>query len=126
MSSLAKEPERTQGMTAVVKAYLTSVARPAHAAKIGRRGERELRTLARALDYTVGGHMPQAADIRIQRFKAIEYAAISESGWQAAQHLELLPSVEVAATGEDELRAASRYEGELVRSRQLGGQQHRR
>ena len=54
------------------------------------------------------------------------YAALSESGWQAAQHLELLPSVEVAATGEDELRAASRYEGELVRSRQLGGPQHRR
>ncbi len=116
----------TAGMTAVVEAYLPSTVLLAQAAKIGRRGERELGTLARALDYIVGGEMPQAADILIQRFKAVEYAAISESGWQVAQHLELLPSVEVAATGEDELRAASWYEKDLVRSRQLGGQQHRR
>ncbi len=87
---------------------------------MGRRGERELRTLSLAIDFLVSGEVARAADLLMQRFKAVELAAVSEAGWQVAQHLELIPSSEVTATGEDELRSAARFERDVVRYRRRG------
>ncbi len=110
----------SQTLTAVAEAYLTSVLLPTQAGRLGRRGERELRTLAMAIDYLVSGEVAQAADLLMQRFKAVELAAVSDAGWQVAQHLELIPSSEVTATGEDELRSAARFERDVVRYRRTG------
>ena len=57
---------------------------------LGGRNERELLTLAEALDRMASGDYGRAADVLSQRFKAIELA-LHDGEWSRASHVEILP-----------------------------------
>ena len=81
---------RFQGL---VTSYLTTALNPSLAVQgkpLGLRNERELRTLAEALDALLRGDLPVIGDILLQRFRAVELNAI-EGDWKLAHHLELIP-----------------------------------
>lgn len=93
-----------------VVAYLNQIFLAAHpVSKIGLRTARELQTLAMTLDLLLGGRLPEATDMLIQRFKALE-AAQTEGGWQTARHLELIPSSAAGLAREDEKEMAAKAE----------------
>ena len=82
----------------VVTTYLTTALAPSLVSQgktIGVRNERELRTLAEALDAFLRGRMAHAGDILMQRFRACEMS-LMESSWEAAQQLELIPPSQVS------------------------------
>ena len=95
--------------------YLTTALSPAHPS-MGVRNQRELRTLAEALDALIGGDLGRAADLLMQRFKAVELAATDAGGWAAASHLELIPEVNASSSTLSEREAAARA---LVRQDKL-------
>ena len=57
---------------------------------LGGRNQRELLTLAEALDRMASGDYGRAADVLSQRFKAIEMA-LHDGEWPRASHVEILP-----------------------------------
>ena len=57
---------------------------------LGGRNQRELLTLAEALDRMASGDYDRAADVLSQRFKAIEMA-LHDGEWSRASHVEILP-----------------------------------
>ena len=59
--------------------------------------ERELRTLAEALDALTSGQIMTAMDIIGQRFRATEASILEESGWSVARHLEVVPETRVSS-----------------------------
>ena len=73
------------------------------------RNERELRTLALAIDAMVRGQYHTAGDIIMQRYKAVELASI-EGNWRIASHLELLPVEASSAVTTAEREVASTLE----------------
>ena len=82
----------------IVTTYLTVGLMPGAAASgnpVGRRNEREMRTLAEALDALLSGNLAQAGDIMMQRFRACEMS-VQEGDWTLAQHLELIPDQRVS------------------------------
>ena len=93
-----------------VVAYLNQIFLAAHpVSKIGLRTARELQTLATTLDLLLGGRLPEATDLLIQRFKALE-ASQADGGWQTARHLELIPSSAAGLAREDEEEMAAKAE----------------
>ena len=86
--------------------YLTSVVQ---ISTLGVRNHLELQTIAQSLDALLRGEMLLAADTLTQRFKSVELASQSQS-WSAAQHLELVPTLSVNATGGKEMKAATKEE----------------
>ena len=113
-----RSPNDGTHLNAVVETYLTTVLLPAQGSNVGPRNERELRTLARAVDKILRGDTGGAADILIQRFKAIE-TAISDGHWGVARHLELLPPLAVTAVPEKERAEAARREKEAIKLRHM-------
>eukprot|EP00974_Lingulodinium_polyedra_P075281 7294911-Lingulodinium_polyedra.AAC.1 len=79
-----------QGLAPRVVEYLTTVLEKGEK-DLGLRNSRELRSLAQAIDAIIRGDLAFAADTLVQRFKAVETAAL-EGGWALAQHLELIPT----------------------------------
>ena len=82
---------------------MVSVLMPSIKGDLKRGLERELRTLAEALDMLIFGYLPEGVDILMRRFQASETAVLD--GWNAAQHLELIPPSHVssvAATTRDQ------------------------
>ncbi len=75
----------------------------------GLRNLRELRTISEFLDHIIDGNVTAAADILVQRFKAMVLAA-SEGSWNMAQHLELLPPSRAEAAADMEKEIATREE----------------
>ena len=104
---LAKLPQPPGGWSKTdlysphVVVYLAAVARTANF-PIGK--YRELLTLAQILDSIMGGNLDLAADTLIQRFKSIELSMTT--GWEAAQHLELIPDSVTTMATEAERRGA--------------------
>jgi hypothetical protein len=93
-----------------VRQYLNTIYFAAHPVeKVGLRNARELQTLALALDEIGNGRLPQAADVLMQRFKAVEVAC-SEGSWSLAQRLELLPPHAVGLASVNEQRLAAKAE----------------
>jgi len=86
--------------------YLTTVV---PTATLGIRNHRELQTIAQSLDALLRGEILLAGDTLMQRFKSVELAAQSQS-WSVAQHLELVPTLAVSATGGKEMKAATKEE----------------
>ena len=84
----------------IVLQYLTTVLEITHP-QMGPRNNREMHTLARAVDYLVDGKVAEASDLLTQRFKAIEMS-ITDKSWTVAEHLELLPPAAVSSTTEPE------------------------
>jgi hypothetical protein len=59
-------------------------------ASLGDRNYRELLTLSQAVDAVLDGDLALAGDTLMQRMKGIDLA-LTQSGWGAARHLELIP-----------------------------------
>ena len=102
----------------IVNTYLTSVLLPSTQGSMGVRNERELRTLALALDHVLAGRFANAMDVLVQRFKAVESSS-SEGGWAHSRHLELLPEGRVTAISPQEREAMIRQENSDSRVRHL-------
>ena len=105
-------------LTPVVTSYLTAVLLPAQGTAIGPRSERELRTLAMAIDLILEGNIARALDVLSQRFKAVESAS-GEGGWSVSRHLELLPEGRVTSVSAKEREAMQRQENAEMRLRAL-------
>ena len=73
------------------------------------RNSRELRTIAESLDLIIKGRPVQAADILIQRFKAVEHSH-NTGTWQGAKYLELIPPSKITVLGEQEREIISKME----------------
>ena len=109
------------GLAPIVTAYLTSVLQPSLGKELTRRNERELRTLAEAIDAILGGNLAGACDMLVQRFKAVEASATSD-GWQVGRHLELIPEARVSSISQEErARAAKREREDVKLAAQLSG-----
>ena len=80
----------------VVLSYLTSVLLPAASGQMSLRSERELRSLAMAIDYLLTGETVKAADLLIRRFQEVE-TAHADGNWTMARHSEVLPEGRVAS-----------------------------
>ena len=90
---------------AIVITYVTTLLIPNNS--IQKRNTRELLTLATLLDHLFLGEIPEACDVRCQRFKAVESAALDSSG-DTAQHHELVPDFRAASVSEHEQEEAIR------------------
>ena len=55
-----------------------------------------MQSLAEAVDLLMRGRVASAGDVLIQRFRAVEAAALEEGRWSVARHLEVLPEVGVS------------------------------
>ena len=77
--------------------------------KVGVRTSRELRTIAETLDELRSGHLPRAADLLMQRFKALE-ASVQDGSWGLAQNLELMPLSQIGLTSLEGQREAAKQE----------------
>ena len=75
-----------------VKRYLTTILKVTRGREFSVRSERELGTLAEALDALLSGNIARAGDTLIQRFKALEWTAGNKAPWSVAEHLELIPA----------------------------------
>ena len=93
--------------TPKVVRYLTTVVQVSAAHGVSVRNERELRTLAEALDALLLGDVTRAADIIMMRFKAVELAATSQD-WSSAKFLELIPQTQVSSLTEMEKEAIAK------------------
>ena len=112
------EHEGKDKLAPVVTSYLTAVLLPAQGTAIGLRSERELRTLAMAMDLILEGNVARALDVLAQRFKAVESAS-GEGGWSVSRHLELLPEGRVTSVSAKEREAMQRQENAEMRLRAL-------
>ena len=88
-------------------AYLTRVLAPQAGVRLAVRAERELRTLAEAMDGLMAGKVQVVLDLLAQRFRAVETSIQSEGGWTLARHLEVIPETK-ASTVTSGLRAVMR------------------
>ena len=82
----------------VVTNYLTTGLGPSAASQgkpLGKRNEREMRTLAESLDAILAGDLGRAGDILMQRFRACEINLL-DGDWEMAQHLELIPPHQIS------------------------------
>ncbi len=90
------ELERLRTLKNVVTSYLTSSLMPSsHQMKA--RDERELRTLAEAIDALLLGDLGRVGDLLMQRFRCVEMVHL-DGNYHLAQHLELIPPHRVTAT----------------------------
>ena len=94
----------------IAQVYLTNVLLPSRPPGMNLCNERELRTLAEVLDHILRGDLLRAANIAIQRFKAVEAASSSEGSWEIAQRLELIPPTAISTTSVAEREAAMKAE----------------
>jgi hypothetical protein len=87
--------------------YLVTVLQ--HATDLGVRNERELRTLATAVDLLCKGDLPALGDVLLQRFKAIEMAS-QDASWLVASKLELIPPAQISSSAGWERQQAAQLE----------------
>ena len=88
-----------------VISYLHQVLLPQHP-KAGLRAQRELMTLGSALDLILAGEVGRAADLLVQRFKAIEGSLAADGNWSVARHMELIPGQASLSTQAEQSGAA--------------------
>ena len=98
------EASAAVGARGLATAYLTRVLGPQSTPTLPLRAERELRTLAEAVDSLMTGKVQVALDILAQRFRAVETSLRVEGGWALARHLEVIPEAR-AGTVTQGLRA---------------------
>eukprot|EP00971_Amphidinium_carterae_P348763 6490663-Amphidinium_carterae.2 len=103
-------------LSPVAQMYMTNVVLPNRPPGLNLRNEREMRTLALILDHIIRGQLLQAADVAMQRFKAVEMASGPNATWEFAQRLELIPQTAIATTSFLEREAAMKAE---LRERKL-------
>ena len=76
--------------------------------------DREMRTLASALDMLLSGDLSRAGDILIQRYKALEESAVS-GHWDLATELEAVAHRETTLTSDQERHRAAALQLKKVR-----------
>jgi hypothetical protein len=109
---------RTSGgetMPVAAYQYLTTLGTAAQGMNLPRGAQREMQTLAICRDHLARGNTAALGDVLMQRFKAVESSA-SSTGWEVAQHLELVPHRQFSATSMREQEAAARM---TIRESQL-------
>ena len=84
--------------------------------ELGRRNERELRTLAMALDAMLMPNYLLAADTLMARFTAVEMS-LTDSNWAVSQHLELIPKQSAGVASERARAQAAREESTAAKLR---------
>ena len=72
------------------------VAKVVNSTDLGRRNERELRTLAEIVDRTAVGDAAGVGDVAVQRLKAVLHVSRKDqkdqaASWRVARHSELIP-----------------------------------
>ncbi|CAK0838916.1 unnamed protein product [Prorocentrum cordatum] len=85
--------------------------------------QRELQTLATALDLLESGCLAELSDVLMQRFKALELS-LSDASWQVASELEIVPGARpsLASMGEQGLaRRAALLRRKLMGAKSRGG-----
>ena len=91
----------------IVTTYVTTLLLPT--GQISKRNTRELLTLATVFDHLFLVEVPDACDILTQRSKAVEMAS-AESSWATAQHIELVPELQLSSISQREQEEAIRKE----------------
>ena len=91
-SGQSSEPEGRR----LVTTYLTTALLPSSGSSMNLRTQREMRTLAEALDAILAGDLAGAGDLLMQRFRALEMATV-DGNWDMARHLELIPDTAVSS-----------------------------
>ena len=90
------EPSYTHGDDRnLVTMYLTTALARSSKEPLPRGLERELRTLAEAIDLIVDGQVARAGDMLMQRFRAVEFSHLE--GWDAASRLEVIAPSSVSS-----------------------------
>ena len=74
--------------------------------------KRELKTLALAMDHVAKGEVAVAADVLMQRFKAVEAAASSD--WQVASQMELISETTGISTYAERKAASKKADQEVT------------
>ena len=108
----------------IAEADVSSALLPA-SKDFGLRNEREVLTLAKAIDQLLQGKVAEAADVLVQRFRAVETA--HAEGWGVARHMELIGDSKVSSVSDKELENAAKVErlnqqlkGRLAKSKAVG------
>ncbi|CAK0847024.1 unnamed protein product, partial [Prorocentrum cordatum] len=85
--------------------------------------QRELQTLAAALDLLESGCLAELSDVLMQRFRALELS-LSDASWQVASELEIVPDTRpsLASMGEQDLaRRVALLRRKLMDAKSRGG-----
>ena len=85
------ETEAAMNTRGLAVAYLNRALLAREGDKITLRCEREMRTLAEALDALAEGRFASVGDILAQRLRALEASVLEDGGWTVARHLEVVP-----------------------------------
>jgi hypothetical protein len=113
-------------MPPIAATYWVTIARPALRKDAPVSVDRELRTLAEAMDALVTGEVATAGDLLMSRFRAVETGL--NAGRDVAQHMEMIPAKAVSSASLTAQRAAPRKEARELHSRDLlgkiSGQEH--
>ena len=97
---------RANGLAGV---YLATALKPSVGSKLNVKTLRELQSLAEAVDLLMRGRVASAGDVLIQRFRAVEAAALEEGRWSVARHLEVLPEVGVSTVPSGVFKPATSF-----------------
>ena len=115
---LPPAPGGYQPLTPRVMEYVTTVG---FKNVVGIRNQKELKTLAQALDAILTGNLCLAGDTLMQRLKALEQAS-ADGTWAAAEYLEVTPRGSATSVPQEEreqalgeARRAARSEAALRR-----------
>ena len=90
--------------------YLTRAFLPQMGQRFPLRAERELRTLAEAIDLLLAGRLASLGDLLAQRLRAVEASTLEDGGWTMARHLEVIPDARVSAVPDAMREAMARAE----------------
>ena len=99
------EANLEENMQGRILSYLHQILLPQFP-KSGLRAQRELVTLATAMDLLLEGELGRCGDLLVQRFKAIEAALAAEGNWSVARHYEIIPSAATLSTTAEMTQAA--------------------
>lgn len=109
------EAGEEQWKTRKFMAYINQIMLVSHPpGKIGVRNHREVITVGTALDLILEGRIMGAADLLVQRLKALEQS-FTDNTWATARHQELIPPSAASISGLEERDLAMRAELKAVK-----------
>ena len=88
--------------------YLQLIIKTLRGTTLSARDQRELETLAAALDFLAQGNLSSLGDVLMQRFKSLE-TSVRDGSQAVAAHQELLPQQGLGTTSLKERELAAKY-----------------